>query len=273
MAAPFNMKQDLEPALPVVDQDGNVPANSAASDHNDADASATKRNIRSRLLHGKYRAGHIAYKKESERQRKRKRMLRGTIANAAVPDKHPGPKRDPKAFKGMANLLQILQTGFESGFCFPVGDIGDCIEYQEAKDLCSVLHIHNHPRDAGRIMGFMLSLVKAVKARRGKYKRGSGDNSEFFEAIAQDVRIKGLVGGPKNLSTKTIFTNTCKVMLETFVKARKAYFLAFPEDSQEGTYTAKTRDLLRILDAWLEFSKEDDDMEDGLVENMNDVGI
>ncbi|EQB55912.1 hypothetical protein CGLO_04086 [Colletotrichum gloeosporioides Cg-14] len=251
MAAPFNMKEDLEHALPVVDQDDNVPADSAASDHNGADAPATKRKI--------------------QRQRKRKGMLRGT--NAALPDKHFGPKRDPKAFKGMANLLQILQTGFESGFCFPIGDIGDWIEYQEAKDLCSVLHLHNHPRDAGRIMGFMLSLVKAVKACRGKYKRGSGDNSEFFEAIARDVRIKGLVGGPKNLSTKTISTNTCKVMLECFVKARKAYFLAFPEDSQEGTYTAKTRDLLRILDAWLEFSKEDDDMENGLVEIMNDVGI
>ncbi|KAK2777388.1 hypothetical protein CKAH01_12073 [Colletotrichum kahawae] len=273
MSAPFNLKEDLEPALPILNQD-DVPANSAACDHNGKDAPANKRKLHTMMRKDKYLADRLANRKE--RNRKRKRVLRGT--KAALPDKASDSIRsDAKLVKAMANLMHTLQNGFENGFYFPIDKISNWIENEEAENLCAVLRLQgSQSRDAARLMGFMLSLVKAVKECRGKYKKGSDDNSDFFEAVAQQVRTRGVAGGglnAKDFSMEAMSTNTCKVMLESFVKARKAYFLAFQKNSQEGTYTTKTRDLLRILDAWLEFSKEDEDMENGLVENMNEVGI
>ncbi|KAJ0272875.1 hypothetical protein COL940_010186 [Colletotrichum noveboracense] len=273
MSAPFNLKEDLEPALPAISQDTG-PVNGTASDHNDDNAPANKRKLHSMMRKNKYLADRLANRKQ--RNRERKRVLRGT--KAALPDKASESIRgDAKLVKAMANLMHTLQTGFENGFYFPIDDIANWIENEEAENLCAVLHLQGtQSRDAARLLGFMLSLVKAVKECRGKYKKGSDDNSEFFEAIAQHVRTKGVAGGglnAKDFFMEAISTNTCKVMLESFVKAREDYFLAFPKNSQEGTYTAKTRDLLRILDAWLEFSKEDEEMEGGLVENMNEVGI
>ncbi|KAI8257109.1 hypothetical protein K4K56_007452 [Colletotrichum sp. SAR 10_98] len=276
MSAPINLEEDLEPALPVVDQDTG-PLDRTTSHHSDEVTPANKRKLHSKMRkdkYPKYLADRLANRRERNRQRKR--VLRGT--KAALPDKAPESIRgDAKLAKARANLMHTLKTGFENGFYFPVDDMANRIENEEAENLCAVLHLQaSHSRDTARLIGFMLSLVKAVKECRGKYKKGSDDNSEFFEAIAQHVRTRGVAGGglnAKDFSMEAISTNTCKAMLESFVKARKDYFLAFPKDSQEGTYTAKTSDLLRILDAWLEFSKEDEDMEDGLVENMNEVGV
>ncbi|KAJ5006089.1 hypothetical protein K4K48_004912 [Colletotrichum sp. SAR 10_66] len=273
MSAPITPERDPDPALPVVDQDTS-PLNGTASGHSHEFTPVNTRKLHSKMRKDKYLAERLANRKERNRQRKR--VLRGT--KAALPDKAPESIRgDAKLAKARANLMHTLHTGFENGFYFPVDDIANRIDDEEAENLRTVLHLQgSHSRDAARLMGFALSLIKAVKECRGKYKCGFDDNSEFFEAVAQTVRTKGVAGGglnAKDFSMEAISTNTCKMMLERFVKARKDYFLAFPKDSQEGTYTVKTRDLLRILDAWVEFSKEDEEMEDGLVENMNEVGI
>lgn len=75
MSAPINLEEDLDLALPVIDQDTG-PLDRTASDHSHEVTPANKRKLHSKMRKDKYLAERLANRKERNRQRKR--VLRGS---------------------------------------------------------------------------------------------------------------------------------------------------------------------------------------------------
>ncbi|KAI8316742.1 hypothetical protein K4K61_000020 [Colletotrichum sp. SAR11_59] len=263
-ASVFNLRPELEPALPDVAEDNQVKTS-------EKDMGYRKKRNRARKDEylNKQRARTIARKRNGEF------VLSG--ARAALPARVSKENRSTyKLVKSMLLLTTTINDGFAVGFAFRDSDF---MHDAEAESLCGALQLQgSQALDTARIQGFALILMKSCNQCYYDYRGPKGENGDFFKAVKGIIHERGVMGGglhPKTHSMKAIIASACEAMLTLFVNGRKAYLrdLVDGMEEQEGVYTNNTRKLIDLVDGWIEWTEDADIEEEKLVDALDDVDV
>ncbi|KAK1637738.1 hypothetical protein BDP81DRAFT_517389 [Colletotrichum phormii] len=161
-------------------------------------------------------------------------------------------------------------------------------EFFPAQNLAEALVLQgSHGLDGPRIQAFVSRLFRSAKTCRSSYPQTDDNdeikNQEFYKAVSDDIRAKGMVGGGLGQASHTINVSpkTCQAFHELFVNGRKAYLrdLVESEEMREGSYTKKMKELIEAVDYWMRFLTKDEETRRGVAEDnemfnvFNDVAL
>ncbi|KAI3547831.1 hypothetical protein CSPX01_03408 [Colletotrichum filicis] len=136
--------------------------------------------------------------------------------------------------KAMLGLTTTVKTAFSVGFKFTDDD---SVPEEEASNLSESLWLQGtYSLDSIRIQVFM-------------------ENQEFFKAVSDDIRAKGIVGSGlgQALHKIEVSPKTCKALHELFIRGRKAYL--------------RDLKLIGAVDYWMRFFEQDDEVRRGVTDD------
>ncbi|KAK1537803.1 hypothetical protein CPAR01_07916 [Colletotrichum paranaense] len=152
----------------------------------------------------------------------------------------------------------------------------DSVPEEEASNLSESLWLQGtYSLDSIRIQAFVTQLYGSARTCRSSYVQTDKDyemeNQEFFKAVSDDIRAKGIVGGGLGQASHKIEVSpkTCKALRELFIRGRKAYLrdLVESEKMKEGAYIKKMKELIGAVGYWMRFFEQDDEARRGVTDD------
>ncbi|KAF9877008.1 hypothetical protein CkaCkLH20_05274 [Colletotrichum karsti] len=265
MSSAFDLKDDLQPHLPIVAMADRNEQDTPMNHTEDAKNADGPKNTRLRRRTQEYFEKRKDKANRAEKKKQKRRHLMGV--QAALPANPSATVRPEfKLVKSMGLLCDTIKDAIRAGFLFPDHATieHEFIKDEEADNLCGALHLQGtHNLDTARVQCFMLALLQACRNSGSQYQKPASEASNrfFFQAVADMIHEKGVRGGgltPETFSMASITPATCQAMTELFTTARKAYLRSLVETktAQEAVYTKRVKDLVRLADYWINFTKD-----------------
>ncbi|KXH68123.1 hypothetical protein CSAL01_04853 [Colletotrichum salicis] len=183
------------------------------------------------------------------------------IVQARLPSSvQPEVRQSLKATKAMVLLTSTVKEFFPVGSKF---SDEDALPGDEAQNLAEAL-------------AFVTRLFRSAKTCRSSYLQTDENheikNQEFYKAVSDDIRAKGIVGGGLAQASHTINVSpkTCQALHELFVNGRKAYLRDLVESDKmtEGVYTNNMKEVIKAVDYWMRFlDQHEEERQDGVAED------
>ncbi|KAI8316741.1 hypothetical protein K4K61_000019 [Colletotrichum sp. SAR11_59] len=239
MASLFNLKADLEAALPNITQpQPDVP---------------TPKNRETK------KPGHR--RSQTTRERKKPKTYGGIQkARAKKQDKQDRRYNQPSTrVMSKSTFIETLELALPDGFTHPDDNtMANILTDTVASNISSTLRLHGQARiDVPRIHAFAQALYAAIdyQARAFDITDYHGEDlrgKSFFE-VAQTIRRDGVTGGAlETFSMAPLSDDTCDKLHQYFVAARQLYLLTHgPEDGGFSGSTTKIKFLIKLVDRYM----------------------
>ncbi|KAF5524458.1 hypothetical protein CGCA056_v004268 [Colletotrichum aenigma] len=241
MASLFNLKADLEAALPNITQpQPDVP---------------TPENRQTK------KPGHRRSQTTRTRERKKPKTYGGIQkAQAKKQDKQHRRYNQPSTrVMSKSTFIETLELALPDGFTHPDDNtIANILTDTVASNISSTLRLHGQARiDIPRIHAFAQALFAAIDYQAGVFNiidyHGEDLHSKYFSEVAQTIRRDGVTGGAlETFSMAPLSDDACDKLHQYFVAARQLY-LQTPGPADGGFLgsTTKTRFLIKLVDRYM----------------------
>ncbi|KAE9579316.1 hypothetical protein CGMCC3_g4880 [Colletotrichum fructicola] len=242
MASLFNLKADLEAALPNITQpQPDVP---------------TPKNRETK------KPGHR--RSQTTRERKKPKTY-GGIQKAQVKkqDKQHRRYNQPSTrVMSKSTFIETLELALPEGFTHPdENTIANILTDTVVSNISSTLRLHGQARiDIPRIHAFAHALFAAIDYQTRVFGiidyHGEDLQSKYFSEVAQTIRRDGVTGGAlETFSMAPLSDEACDRLHQYFVAARQLYLQADgPADAGLSGSTTKTRFLIKLVDRYMSFT-------------------
>ncbi|KAK0382349.1 hypothetical protein CLIM01_00321 [Colletotrichum limetticola] len=182
-------------------------------------------------------------------------------------------RHQPSELEAMLPAKVQPETTFSVGFKFTDDD---SVPEEKASNLSESLWLQGtYSLDSIRIQAFVTQLYGSARTCRSSYVETDKDykmeNQEFFKAVSDDIRAKGIVGGGlgQALHKIEVLPKTYKALHKLFIRGCKAYLrdLVESEKMKEGVYTKKVKEPIGAVDYWMRFFEQDDEARLGVTDD------
>ncbi|KAI8214483.1 hypothetical protein K4K52_000966 [Colletotrichum sp. SAR 10_76] len=239
MASLFNLKADLEAALPNITQpQPDVP---------------TPKNRETK------KPGHR--RSQTTRERKKPKTYGGIQkARAKKQDKQHRRYNQPSTrVMSKSTFIETLKLALPDGFTHPDDNtIANILTDTVASNISSTLRLHGQANiDVPRIHAFAQALYAAIDYHAPAFDiidyHGEDLRGKFLFEVAQTIRRDGVTGGAlETFSMAPLSDDTCDKLDQYFVAARQWYLLIHgPEDGGFSGSTTKIKSLIKLVDRYM----------------------
>ncbi|KAI8226423.1 hypothetical protein K4K55_008495 [Colletotrichum sp. SAR 10_96] len=239
MASLFNLKADLEAALPKITQpQPDVP---------------TPKNRETK------KPGHR--RSQTTRERKKPKTYGGIQkARAKKQDKQHRRYNQPSTrVMSKSTFIETLKLALPDGFTHPDDNtIANILTDTVASNISSTLRLHGQAHiDVPRIHAFAQALYAAINYHAPAFDiidyHGEDLRGKFLFEVAQTIRRDGVTGGAlETFSMAPLSDDTCDKLDQYFVAARQWYLIIHgPEDGGFSGSTTKIKSLIKLVDRYM----------------------
>ncbi|KAI8233360.1 hypothetical protein K4K54_010570 [Colletotrichum sp. SAR 10_86] len=233
MTSLFNLKADLEAALPDIAQ----PQHDVPTSKN---REAKKLKPRSSPKPKTYGGIKKAQKKKQDKQLRRF-------------------NQPPQRLMSPSTLIETLEVALPDGFTYPDDyTIANIITGTVASIISSTLRLHGQLLiDIPRIHAFAQALFVAIDYEAEVFDAmdypGEDPRDKYFSEVAQIIRREGVTGGAlETFSMAPISADACDKMHQYFVTARSLYLKTHgPAYNGFSGSTSNTRFLIKLVDRYM----------------------
>ncbi|KAK1847152.1 hypothetical protein CCHR01_10197 [Colletotrichum chrysophilum] len=262
MASLFNLKADLEAALPNITQpqpDVPTPKNRETKKPGHRRSQTTRERKKPKTYGGIQKAQ--AKKQDKQHRRCTHPVMLGIIvADPNIADNQPSTRVMSKS-----TFIETLELALPEGFTHPdENTIANILTDTVVSNISSTLRLHGQARiDIPRIHAFAHALFAAIDYQTRVFGiidyHGEDLQSKYFSEVAQTIRRDGVTGGAlETFSMAPLSDEACDRLHQYFVAARQLYLQADgPADAGLSGSTTKTRFLIKLVDRYMSLTYGD----------------
>lgn len=256
MASLFNLKADLEAALPNITQpqpDVPTPKNRETKKPGHRRSQTTRERKKPKTYGGIQKA---RAKKQDKQHRRcmHPAMLGIHVADLNIADNQPSMRVMSKS-----TFIETLKLALPDGFTHPDDNtIANILTDTVASNISSTLRLHGQAHiDVPRIHAFAQALYAAIDYHATAFDiidyHGEDLRGKFLFEVAQTIRRDGVTGGAlETFSMAPLSDDTCDKLDQYFVAARQWYLLIHgPEDGGFSGSTTKIKSLIKLVDRYM----------------------